>query len=306
MTNRLTSVIASRCRPQHGLLWFLSPAVSLWLFLILSACLAVDSANAANCDAASGAAAIRACDKELARDPDNIETRLRYADVLMGQLQYQQAVKILRDALELQPGNNKVKQKYRLASSLAEEQQSIDRQSVDTPAAGTRNRVKEILCKTLKGQRAINACDEVLTADSRNVTALTRRGDELMALNQVKDAVISYRRAVALDPDNPTLQKKLTRAESIMPEEPRVAVLEAPIVEPPIVEVPIIDEAAIATEKKRKNEEMRLAEEKSKEEAKKLLLARQEQKSKEAKLQESAPKVVVKYSNTSLANGSTY
>jgi len=218
------------------------------------ACLAANTADAANCGEASGSAAIKACDQELSRDPGNIEVRLRYADVLMGQRQYQKAVNILSDALVMQPGNDTVKQKYRLASSLAEEQQSINQLSTDTPAAGTQNSVQEILCKTMKGQRAISACDQVLATDPRNITALTRRGDELMALNQVGDAVASYRRAVALEPANPTLMNKLARAESKLPEKPRVVVVEAPRK----------DEAAKVAEEKRKAEEASLAEEKRK------------------------------------------
>ncbi len=304
VTDGLTSESAKRCRLQQVWARLVSPTVSVWLVLILSTCLAADTAIAAACDAASGAAAVSACEKELARDPTNIEVRLRYADVLMGQQQYQKAVNILKDTLAMRPGNETIKQKYRLASSLAEEQQSIKQQSNDTPSAGTRISVKEILCKTLKGQRAIDACDEVLTTNPRNVTALTRRGDELMALNRVKDAVFSYRRAVALDPANPTLKNKLTKAESKMPEEPSIVVVEAPSK----------DEAAKVAEKKRKDEEMRLAEakreeeaeRKREEEAKKLLLAELAQKRKEAELETSPPEVVAKYSNASLANGSTY
>jgi tetratricopeptide (TPR) repeat protein len=324
-----------------------SPVVSLWLVLALLACLPADTAIAANCDEASGAAAISACEKELARDPTNIEVRLRYADVLMGQQQYQKAVNILNDTLAMRPDSETIKQKYRLASSLAEEQQSIKQLSSDTPAAGTRNSVKEILCKTLKGQRAINACDEVLATNPRNITALTRRGDELMALNQVEDAVVSYRSAVALDPANPTLRNKLTRAESKMSEESSTVVVEAPIVEVPIIneeEMRLAEEKRKADEVKRKEEAKKrllaeqeqkrkadevkrkeeakkrlLAEQelkrkadevKRKEEAKKRLLAEQENKRKvaelKAELQTSAPEVVAKYSNASLANGSTY
>ncbi len=284
-----------------------SPVVSVWLVLILSTFLAADTAIAANCDEASGAEAISACEKELAREPTNIEIRLRYADVLMGQQQYQKAVNILKDTLAMLPDNETIKHKYRLASSMAEEQQLIEQQSNDTPAASTQNSVKEILCKTLKGQRAINACDEVLATNPRNITALTRRGDELMALNQVEDAVVSYRRAVALDSANPTLQNKLTRAESKMPKEQRVVV----------IETPSKDEAAKAAEKKRKADKAHLAEEKRKNEAERKRkeaeqrrLAELEQKRKEAelmaKLETSPPEVFAKYSNASLANGSTY
>ena len=224
VTDRLTHVFAKQGWQQQVRARFVSPGVSLRLVLVFSACLAANTADAASCGEESGLAAISACDKELARDPDSIEVRLRYADVLMGQRQYQQAVNILRDALAMQPGNDTIKQKYRLASSLAEEQQSIDQLSTDTPAAGTRNSVQEILCKTLKGQRAISACDQVLATDPRNITALTRRGDELMALNQVGDAVASYRRAVALEPANPTLLNNLARAESKLPAKPPIEV----------------------------------------------------------------------------------
>lgn len=199
-----------------------SPA-RLWSTLLLLVCFEIGAAPAANCDKASGAAAVSACEKELARDPDNIEVRLRYADVLIGQHQYQRAAEILKEALKMRPGNETVKRKYRFASSMAEEQQSIDRQP-DTPAAGTSNSLNVILCKTLKGKRALKACGKVLKTDPRNITALTRLGDELMAINKVKDAVASYRRAVNLDPANALLKRKLKTAEAKIPAKDRVKV----------------------------------------------------------------------------------
>ena len=317
VTDRLTSESAKRCRPQQVRL--VGPAVGAWLVLALLACLAVDTANAANCDVASGAAAISACEKELARNPTSIEVRLRYADVLMGQQQYQKASNILKDTLAMRPGSETIKQKYRLASSLAEEQQSIKQQSDDTPAAGTRNSVKEILCKTLKGQRAINACDEVLTTDPRNVTALTRRGDELMALNQVVDAVVSYRRAVALDPANPILQNKLTRAESKMPPKPLVDVAKAPatattpkittatpskskeqtpVDQPtPGSELQPTDRSAIATLQPVEQITTQLTPDTT---------AVDGDQPETTKLRISAPEIIRHYSNASLTNGSTY
>lgn len=273
--------------------------VSLWLVFIMLVCFAIEPAIAADCDTASGAAAVSVCKNELSKSPDNIELRIRYADVLMGQRLYQQAVNILGGVLEKQPGNDTARKKYRLASSLAE-QQSIKALSTDTPAVGTRNSVKEILCKSLKGKKAIKACDEVLATDPNNVTALTRRGDELMGLNQVKKALVSYRQAVKLDPANSTLQAKLKVAKSKIPQKSTVVVAKAPS------KKELAEAAAREKRKKekRKAEKLRLAEQSR--------LARLEKNRKDAELKlkaelkESAPEVVAKYSNASLANGSTY
>lgn len=186
---------------------------SLWLVLLL-AYLGADTTHAASCDMASGADAIDACERELTREKGSIEVRLRYADVLMGQEEYQQAVDVLGEALRMAPGNDTVKRKYRLATSLAEEAKSMEHMSLQTPAAGTRRSVNEILCTTLKGKRALDACTKVLKADPRNVTALSRQGDELMAADRVEEAVASYRRAVVLAPADATLKGKLQSAQS--------------------------------------------------------------------------------------------
>ena len=258
----------------------------------MSVCFVIEPAIAADCEIASGAAAVNVCEKELSENPNNIDLKLRYADVLMSQKLYQKAVNVLGDVLKKQPGNNTARKKYRLASS-AQEKQSINALSTNTPAAGTRNSVKEILCKSLKGQKAINACDEVLVADPNNVIALTRRGDELMKLKQMKEAVASYERAVKLDPASPTLKDKLELAQSKIPQKSTVAAAKVPSKK---------ELAEAAARKKLIAEAARLAEQKR--------LARLEKKQKDAELevelQEGVPEVVATYSNASLGNGSTY
>ncbi|MEE9491896.1 MAG: tetratricopeptide repeat protein [Gammaproteobacteria bacterium] len=186
---------------------------SLWLILLLLL-LGSNAGQAADCGDGSGSIAIQACKNELARSSNSIDVRLRYADVLMRQNKYQQATDILGAALRMQPGNREVKQKLRLASSLADEKKSISNQKIKAPATGTSSSLNKILCKTLKGQRAINACNKVISEDPRNVTALIRRGDELLALNKASDAVTSYRLALAINPNNPSLQNKLLEADS--------------------------------------------------------------------------------------------
>lgn len=284
------------CQNQLSKIWgqVARPVVKLWLVLVIFACFAIEPAIAANCDTASGAAAVNVCKKELSESPDNIELKLSYADVLMGQRLYQQAVKILEDVLEKQPGNDKARKKYRLASS-AEEQQSIKALSNDTPAAGTRNSVKEILCKSLKGQKAIKACDEVLTTDPNNVVALTRRGNELMKLNQAKKAMASYSRAAALDPTNQTLQKKLKVAQSKSPPKPKITATKVPS-KKELEKIAAKKKAEKIKKQKKKAEQKRLAslEKKRKEAELKAELARK------------AAEVVAMFSNASLADGSTY
>lgn len=283
-------------RNQLSQLWGQAarPVIKFWLALVILASFAIQPAFAANCDTASGAAAVNVCEEELLKTPDNTELKLRYADVLMGQKLYQKAVNILGDVLKKQPGNDTASKKYRLASSLAE-QQSIKALSTDTPAAGTRNSVKEILCKSLKGQKAIKACDEVLATDPNNVTALTRRGDELMKLNQVKNAEASYRRAVTLDPANLSLQDKLKVAQSKTTQKSTVTAVKVPS------EIELAKAAASKKAEKIKRE---------KDKAEKKRLASLEKKREEAalkaELEKSAAEVVAKFSNAALANGSTY
>ncbi len=197
------------------------PAIGLWFFLPMFVYFYTGIAHASDCGIGSGATAIQTCEKELARAPNSINVKLQYANVLMRQKKYQQAAGILGEALRMQPGNNVVKQKFRLATSLAEEQKAINQSSIDTPAAGTSSSVNEILCRTLKGIRAINACNKLLTTNPRNITALTRRGDELLALNKTRDAVASYRLALAVNSANPALKDKLKKAESRLPKKKR-------------------------------------------------------------------------------------
>ena len=196
----------------------------LWLAVLLLSVIGSGVTHAASCVTSSGAAAVTACEKELASNPKKIDLRIRYADALMDQRRYEEAVNVLRNGLTMHPGNTSLKKKYRLASSLAEEQKSIGRIVANRPAPGTSRGLSIILCKTLKGERALQACNDVLKTDPENVTALTRRGDELMTLNQVKGAASSYRQAVKLDPANALLKRKLKTAEAKIPAEDRVDV----------------------------------------------------------------------------------
>jgi tetratricopeptide (TPR) repeat protein len=172
---------------------------------------------AASCAASSGAEAVVACEQELVRHPDSDELRLHYAEALMNQRRYREAVNVLREGLVMHPGSSSLKQKYRMAASLADEQEVINHLNIQTPAPGTRRNVNEILCTTLKGERALDACTKVLKADPRNVAALSRQGDELMAMQRIEEAVSSYRRAVVLEPTDRTLMAKLQSAESKLP-----------------------------------------------------------------------------------------
>jgi tetratricopeptide (TPR) repeat protein len=200
----------------------------LWIVLLLLSVIETGVTHAASCAGSSGAAAVTACQKELESKPGNVDLRIRYADALMNQRQHEEAVSVLRKGLTMYPGSTPLKRKYRLASSLADEQESINNLSIKTPAAGTSSGVNEILCKTLKGERALTACNNVLKTDPENVTALTRRGDELMTLNRVEGAVSSYRHAIDLDPTNAAVKRKLKTAEAKMPAKKRIAVAESP------------------------------------------------------------------------------
>ena len=171
---------------------------------------------AASCTGSSGVAAVTACQNELTRKPNDIDLRIRYADVLMDERQYNEAVNVLKKGLAMYPGSTALKRKYRLASSLAEEQKAIGGLP-KTPAAGTSRNVNVIVCKTLKGKRALAACNDVLKTDPENVMALTRRGDELMAINQTMNAVNTYQQAVDLEPANAVLKSKLRMAKAKMP-----------------------------------------------------------------------------------------
>ncbi len=195
-------------------MWHAMSGCLLVCFVLLAA---VDTALAASCQRSAGAEAIPACEAALKRSPHDVELRSRYADILMDQRRHRDAVDVLQEALSLQPDNAQIRQQYRLASSLADEQASIEKLSVQTPAAGTDNRVNEILCKSVKGQRALEACEALLKDDPRNVTALVRRADELMAIDRIGAAVADYRRALKLDPGNKALADKLRAAQARLP-----------------------------------------------------------------------------------------
>lgn len=164
---------------------------------------------APSCGSSSGAEAIAICEIAIEKNPRDVDLRVSFADVLVKQKKYKEAVAVLRTGLELNPGSSELKEKYRLAKSFVDEESTINGLIVRPPAAGTKSSVNAILCKKLKGKRALDACNKLLKEEPDNVFALMRKGEELTNQKQYVAAIESYQKALELEPDNASARSKL-------------------------------------------------------------------------------------------------
>lgn len=211
MTNRKNNnLMLSTTKPSL-------PAPMLQRCMVALIMMSAQFCYASTCINTSGSEAIAVCEREIKQAPGNVNIRLHYADELIKLRRHKKAAAILKEALSIQPNNEAIRQKYKLTDSLAREKTLLGKGLKQQSRPATENRLNKILCETLKGQRAVKACDKVLKTSPNDASVWLHRGDQLMALNQVNAAIGSYRKAAKLAGNNTEVQNKLQAALKKLP-----------------------------------------------------------------------------------------
>jgi tetratricopeptide (TPR) repeat protein len=193
-------------------------AFPLLVLCMVLASIGAAIARAATCAESSGQTAVAACQQLLDTNPTDIGARLKLADTLIALRHYQDAVHVLNQGVVIYPGSDELERRLAVARSLLEEQQWIEKQRATQPTRGdkraTATRLNVIRCGTLKGERALAACDAGLEALPDDVALLTGRGDALFDLDRVPEAMRAYRSALSQNPGSADIQTKLKAAEA--------------------------------------------------------------------------------------------
>jgi tetratricopeptide (TPR) repeat protein len=177
----------------------------------------------ATCLSASGQTAVSACQKALRKDPSNMDIRMALGEALLKLRRYRPAVDVFKAGLEMEPGNRAYKEQLALVESLLKEQAWIEKQRKQRAlkTASGQNGKKSVAasrfilrCTKLKGNTALAACNEGLALFPGLAELYRGKGDALMDLNRIGQAILAYREALVLVPDHRDTERKLSMAQT--------------------------------------------------------------------------------------------
>lgn len=178
------------------------------------------AANPPSCLSASGETAVQVCRYELDQAPHDHDIRFALSDALIGLDRFQEAVNVLREGLEHFPGSNRIKKKLTLAESLAQERSWIEQRRARTAQGKGRTKLDAtakrnvIRCTKLKGNTAIEACNEALQTQPGDPSLHKARADALLSLDQIGESILGYRKALKLEPGDSEMRQTLQAAQA--------------------------------------------------------------------------------------------
>ena len=199
-------------------------SIHLLVIALLTSGLSVDAQeHLPSCLSTSGETAVIACRRELNLAPHNLNIRFALSDALLSLSRHKEAVEVLKEGLERSPGSDRIKKKLSLTESYLEEQSWIEkRRSQQRDSAGvadskrlsTETKLNIIRCKKLKGDRALKACNSVLSVLPDDPSVHRSKADVLMEMGKIVEAVLAYQESLRLAPDDAKTSEKLSAAQS--------------------------------------------------------------------------------------------
>lgn len=146
------------------------------------------------CVYGSGTEAIASCEALLLSDPENVALLLRYADHFIDLQQFDAAEKAVKKVLELDPRSEKALYKLKEIESYLEEKKWADTRSdammvkQGRAALSPQLKLEKIRCLKLKGEKALQACSNLLKALGHDHGLYLARGRILMDLGRSEEA----------------------------------------------------------------------------------------------------------------------
>lgn len=182
---------------------------SRWTFALIFLLLFVVASSVASaaCVGLFGTEAVASCQEELDKNSRNLEARLALAIALDKLNRKHEALQVLDQGLVIFGGDTASK-------SILEERRWILQQQPNTVSDAT-TKVSIIKCTTLTGTTALKACNAGLSQLPENTELLVGKGDALLSLSPpgVIAALGSYNEALAIDPTNKAVKRKLDDTE---------------------------------------------------------------------------------------------
>jgi tetratricopeptide (TPR) repeat protein len=143
----------------------------------------------------------------LERSPDELQPRLLLADALLDQGCNQDAATVLEAGQAMHPRSGELQDKLRIVRSMLTEQVYIE--GIDKAQESAKLQRNLLRCTQLAD---ISACDDALKSRPDDLQLILAKGDALLQANHPAEAMVVYRHASTLSPNNEAVKGKLAAA----------------------------------------------------------------------------------------------
>lgn len=143
------------------------------------------------------------------RDPHSLEAQLAFADALINQGCYKDAVPVLKGGLAQRPGSGELQSRLRAVRSMLDEEHFFE-------GLGTAQETAKLQHDLLRCTKVsdLSACDDALRSVPDDPQFIVAKGDALLHGGRAAEALQTYRHADKLKPDDEAIKAKLTDAEA--------------------------------------------------------------------------------------------
>jgi tetratricopeptide (TPR) repeat protein len=184
-----------------------------WL-LVCDFCFAADPQAAAapgpsTCPPGARSPALDSGRDKMERDTQALDPRLEFADALLAQGCYAEAVHVLEEGEVFHPRNNGIQLRLRNARSMLSEQ--VYFAGLDRAEDAAKHEHNLLRCRQLGD---LTACDDALKVKPDDASVLGAKADALMKANRLADAILVYRTALESSPGDESLKVKAREAET--------------------------------------------------------------------------------------------
>lgn len=170
---------------------------------------AMTGAAGGHCPPGARSSSLDAARGEMEANDRDLEKRLKFADALLAQGCYADAVHVLEEGEAFHPRNGAIQSRLRDGRSMLSEQRYFD--GLDRAAVAARHERSLLRCRQLGD---LVACDEALEVAPNDASVLGAKADALVKANRLADAIPTYRRALEVAPDDAGLKSRSREAET--------------------------------------------------------------------------------------------
>jgi tetratricopeptide (TPR) repeat protein len=183
--------------------------LALLLICLCRAAWPHEAESPAVCQAAAGRPAIAEAKTSLDANPADLRARLKLADAWGDAGCFGDALQVLQDGQALHPGDKELQARLRVAKSLVSEQGYFD--SMDRAAKNATLSRATFRCAKLAD---VDSCDDALNIKPNDPELLIAKGDSLVQLKRLGEAIATYRSALPESADREAVNAKIALAES--------------------------------------------------------------------------------------------